>query len=269
MQSLRSLAVTLGICVLWGVPSLAQTEAADDAETAEPLRRAVTGQMVENDETVASQKRVEALSDETDELITEYRSVLRQTESLRTYRSQMDDLIASQEEELSSLHEQLDQIEHVSRDVTPLMLKMIDALDKFVSLDVPFLEAERSERIAELRKLMRRADVSESAKYRSIMEAYQIENEYGRTIEAYRSTLQQNGKEVTVDFLRIGRLALVYQTLDGGESGAWSQTSRGWEPLDGSYRTAIRNGLRIARKQAAPDMIRIPLPSAERVEGQS
>jgi hypothetical protein len=242
-------------------------QAASEPPSTEPLERAVSQRTEVNTGSIASQSRVETLSDEADELLTRYRGVLRQIESLRTYRSQMDEMIESQESELSSLRRELDQIELVSRDVTPLMLKMIHALEKFVSLDIPFLEKERTERVAELSQLMRRADVTEAEKYRAIMEAYQIENEYGRTIEAYRSTLAQGGKETTVDFLRIGRIALVYQTLDGMEAGAWSQATRTWEPLDGSYRNSIRDGLRIARKQAAPDMIRIPLPSAVRVEG--
>jgi hypothetical protein len=99
------------------------------------------------------------------------------------------------------------------------------------------------------------------------MEAYQIENEYGRTIEAYRSTLERGDREVTVDFLRVGRIALVYQTLDEADAGAWDQETRSWVPLDSSYRSAIRQGLRIARKQAAPDLIRLPLPPPESAKG--
>ena len=94
------------------------------------------------------------------------------------------------------------------------------------------------------------------------MEAYQVENEYGRTIEAYRSTVDIEGRETTVDFLRFGRIALVYQSLDEQEAGAWSQDERRFVPLDSSYRSALRNGLRIARKQAAPDLIRLPLARA-------
>ena len=69
-----------------------------------------------------------------------------------------------------------------------------------------------------------------------------------------------------MDFLRFGRIALVYQTLDGMEAGVWNQAEKSWEPLDASYRTAIRQGLRIARKQAAPDLIRLPLPVPGRGE---
>jgi len=94
------------------------------------------------------------------------------------------------------------------------------------------------------------------------MEAYQIENEYGRTIEAYRDTIEIDGRETTVDFLRFGRIALVYQSLDQTMSGVWDQKNRTWKVLDDSYRSAIRDGLRIARKQSAPDLIRLPLPAA-------
>ncbi len=226
-----------------------------------------------NVEGVASQQRVDTLSDETETLFSRYSNTLRQIESIRIYNRQMRDLVGSQETELASLQSQLDRIEIVGRSVTPLMLRMIDAVDQFVELDVPFLLDERQERVAELRKMMDRADVTNAEKFRQIMEAYQVENEYGRTLEAYRGTLERDGKELTVDFLRFGRIALVYQTLDESEAGVWSQPegdqAGGWEPLDSSYRSAIRQGLRIARKQAAPDLIRLPLPAASDAGGRS
>jgi len=264
-RSKRALAWLLALGALWlplsayadelepdpaAPPEASRTETLDDAAE-------MRGQA--NSELSEVQGRIEALSDATDDLLTQYQSALRQHESLLTYNSQLEALIAAQEVERASLVEQTDQVELVSRDVTPLMLRMIDALTAFVSLDVPFLEEERSERILDLQKLMHRADVTEAEKYRHIMEAYQIENEYGRTIEAYRSTLAQDDKEVTVDFLRVGRIALIYQTLDESEAGVWNQQTRSWEPLDRSFRSAIRDGLRIARKQSAPDLIRLPL----------
>jgi hypothetical protein len=109
--------------------------------------------------------------------------------------------------------------------------------------------------------------VTGAEKYRQIMEAYQIETEFGRTIEAYRGTIDLEGRETTVDFLRFGRIALVYQSLDETESGAWNQMTRSWMPLDTDYRSSIRNGLRIARKQSAPDLIRLPLPAGREARG--
>jgi hypothetical protein len=233
----------------------------------EKLEEAVSERMSMNQEALASQQRIERLSDETEDLLTRYRAALRQIESLQTYNRQLEVLIDSQHGEMTQVQGELDRIDLVSRDVTPLMLRMIEALDQFVSLDVPFLPEERQERIREIRTMMRRADVSDAEKFRRIMEAYQIENEYGRTIEAYRSTLERGDREVTVDFLRVGRIALVYQTLDEADAGAWDQETRSWAPLDSSYRSAIRQGLRIARKQAAPDLIRLPLPPPESAKG--
>jgi multidrug efflux pump subunit AcrA (membrane-fusion protein) len=261
----------LALGALWLPLSAYADEAAPDSAipipTQEPppvaLDDAVEIRGQANAELTDTQGRVEALSDATDQLLTQYQSALRQHESLRIYNHQLDKLLVAQEVERASLGEQTDRVELVSRDVTPLMLRMIDALDSFVSLDVPFLEEERTDRILDLRKLMQRADVTEAEKYRSIMEAYQIENEYGRTIEAYRSTLASGDKELVVDFLRVGRIALVYQTLDEAEAGVWNQDLRRWELLEGRHRTAIRNGLRIARKQTAPDLIRLPLPAPE------
>jgi len=233
----------------------------------EPLDAAQAVRRQGNVEGVASQQRIDEISDETETLFARYSNTLRQIDSIRVYNRQMRELIASQEAELAMLGGQLDQVEVVGRSVTPLMLRMIDALDALVRLDLPFLLDERTERVAELHKLMIRADVTSAEKYRRIMEAYQIENEYGRTIEAYRSMLKRGDREVKVDFLRFGRIALIYQTLDGKEAGVWDRKTKSWAPLEASYRTAIRQGLRIARKQAAPDMIRLPLPAAEGEQG--
>jgi hypothetical protein len=210
-----------------------------------------------------SQAKIDLISDDIDKMVAEYRTALSETRALEVYNDQVEQLIVAQEREVASLREQIDGVTRTGRQITPLMLRMIDTLESFVALDVPFLPDERRERVAELRKMMDRADVTISEKYRRLLEAYQIENEYGRTIEAYRDSLDLDGVSRSVDFLRVGRIALMYQTLDGEESGAWDQGTRSWVPLDSGYRLGIREGLRMARKQVAPDLIRVPLPAAE------
>jgi hypothetical protein len=142
---------------------------------------------------------------------------------------------------------------------------MIEALENFVQLDLPFLPDERSRRIADLRELMIRADVTDSERYRRIAEAYQIENEYGRTIEAYQGELDLDGQKRQVDFLRVGRIAFLYQTLDGAKTGVWDHRSQAWTEASAS-RGDVRKGLRIARKQTAPDLLKLPVPSPEAAE---
>jgi hypothetical protein len=239
----------------------------DLAKQKQALEGAVERRTGGNTEAAKTQHKIDEISDETDSLLTRFRTTLKQIDSIRIYNNQMRQLIASQEAEVESLADQLGRVEIVGRSVTPLMLRMIDALEKFVALDIPFLIEERTERIAELRRVMNRADVTGAEKYRQIMEAYQIENEYGRTIESYRGTIDIEGRETTVDFLRFGRIALVYQSLDEAQSGGWDASSGSWMPLDSSYRPSIRNGLRIARKQSAPDLIRLPLPAGRKARG--
>jgi septal ring factor EnvC (AmiA/AmiB activator) len=268
-RSARAVAAasTLGAFALgWSVVALAQDET---SEQPSPLEAVVDVRSEGNDAAAASQKRIDAISDETDDLVAQYRTVLKQIDSIKLYNGQMRELISAQEEEITSLEDQLERVQGVSRSVTPLMLRMVDAIEQFVKLDVPFLIDERVKRVEGLRKMMSRSDVTTPEKFRQIMEAYQIENEFGRTIEAYRATLTIDDRETTVDFLRFGRIALLYQSLDETQSGRWDQQTRSWVPLDSSYRSAIRQGLRIARKQSAPDMIRLPLPAPVDARGSS
>jgi len=230
-----------------------------------PVEAAVEASARGNEAAAASQGRIDKLSGDTDTLAAEYRAALQETRALESYNKQLESLIAAQGREVEDLRSQIDRVTGVGRQVMPLMLRMLDALEQFVELDLPFLLEERRERVAGLRRMMGRAEVPISEKYRRLLEAFQIENEYGRTIEAYRGSLEADGQSRTVDFLRVGRNVLLYQTLDGNESGIWQPHSASWAVLSGSYRIPIRQGIRIARKQAAPDLIRIPMPAAPAV----
>ena len=230
---------------------------------ADPLTRAIETESATIKAAVASQNKIDTLSDETRRMLDEFRSLSREAETLERYNSYLEKLIASQQSEKESLIEQLDEIETTQREIVPFLLRLLDSLEKFVELDIPFLPEERGNRIAELKEMMLRADITNAEKFRRIMEAYQVENEYGHTIEAYRADLELNGLVSDVDFLRIGRLALFYQRLDGSEAGAWNRVAKRWEALPDTYRTPIRNGLRMARKQTAPDLLIIPVITPE------
>jgi hypothetical protein len=213
-----------------------------------------------------SQNKIDKLSDQAQDMLQQYLLTTQETERLKVYNEQLEKLIHSQEEEKISIKKQLQDVEVVEMEIIPLMVRMIDTLDQFVHLDVPFLMKERTDRVQTLRELMDRADVTISEKYRRVMEAYQIETDYGRNMEAYRGELAQNGKKRTVDFLRVGRILLAYQTLDRSETGFWNKNTKKWEVLPDSYRQAITKGLAIARKQTAPELLKLPVPAPERAK---
>ncbi|MDG2051426.1 MAG: DUF3450 domain-containing protein [Myxococcota bacterium] len=264
-----AVALSLGVTA---TPPRAQDDVASDSAAPEAQPDIELDEVIEvrsqgNKGAAEVQVDIDGISDETSDLLARYRTKLKQIEAIDLYNSQMEEMIGSQENELVSLRDQVDRVEEVSRSVTPLMIRMITALERFVELDVPFLAEEREERIAELNALMGRADVTTSEKFRQIMAAYQTENEYGRTIEAYRGPLVIDGRETTVDFLRFGRVALVYMALDESEAGTWSQEERKWIPVSDSFKSSIRDGLRIARKQSAPDLITLPVQAAVVAKG--
>lgn len=230
------------------------------------LDDAVDASAAGNKAAAEAQERIDALSGDVDALATEYRTALQQIRALDVYNRQLESMIASQEEEKVDVARQIEEVTHVGREVLPMMTRMVDTLARFVELDVPFLPEERAGRITGLREMMERADVTISEKYRRILEAYQIESEYGRTIEAYGGEIERDGATLSVDFLRVGRLALLYQTLDGRRSGMWDAREKAWVPLEGRYRIPIRRGLQMAQKQTAPDLVEIPLPPAGTVQ---
>jgi hypothetical protein len=206
-----------------------------------------------------SQTIVSNLSDETQDLLGQYRLVLQQIDRLVAYNDYVERLIVDQEAQIIDIRKQLDQFALIERGIVPLMLDSIDILDKFIDLDVPFLLEERKARVARLRTIMDLSDVTVSEKYRQIMDAYQIETTYGRDIEAYTGLLEIDGESRQVDFLRIGRTSLTYQTPDQEETGFWNKQAGQWEKLPNKYQNYVTQGLRVARKQVTPNLLELPI----------
>jgi len=206
-----------------------------------------------------SQIIVSNLSDERQDLLGQYRLVLQQIDRLIAYNDYVERLIVDQEAQITDIRKQLDQFALIERGIVPLMLDSIDILDKFIDLDVPFLLEERKARVARLRTIMDLSDVTVSEKYRQIMDAYQIETTYGRDIEAYTGLLEIDGESRQVDFLRIGRTSLTYQTPDQEETGFWNKQAGQWEKLPNKYQNYVTQGLRVARKQVTPNLLELPI----------
>jgi hypothetical protein len=212
-----------------------------------------------NESAAQSQQTINKITDQIDSKLQQFKTINKEVEGLLVYNNQLRKQIANQKQEMADLNAAIDEVSVIERQITPLMLRMIDGLEQFIQLDVPFLPEERANRIVDLRNMMDRADVSASEKFRRVMEAYQVEMDYGRTLEAYAGLHDINGQERNVDFLRIGRTALIYQTRDGSLQGIWNKQTRQWEELSSDYRTQVTKGLRMAKKQMAPDLLMLPV----------
>ncbi|WP_027330397.1 DUF3450 domain-containing protein [Marinimicrobium agarilyticum] len=210
-----------------------------------------------------SQQRIDRLAQETDDLLQQFKTVNKEIEGLRTYNLQLERQIEAQQRVLRDLDQSIEQVTVIERQIQPLVMDMLDALEQFVELDMPFHLEERRDRIEMLRENQDRADISVAEKFRQVLEAYRIESEYGRTLDTYRDTLEVDGQPREVNILRVGRISLMYQTTDTEQQGAWDKEQEAWVPLDDSYRNNILKGLRIARDQASMDIMMLPVQAPE------
>jgi TolA-binding protein len=209
-----------------------------------------------------SQQRIDTVVDDTRKKEDQYKRLLKEIEGLKIYNTLLQRQIDAQIRKMAQIQESMDQVEVISRQIVPSMTRMIESLQVFIKLDVPFLMEERSERVANLEELLVDPDVNDAEKFRKVTEAYQIENDYGSTIESYSGSLEIGEETRRVDFLRIGRVAFMYQTQDGKLSGVWDQEARRWQEAD-AYKNEIRAGLKIAKKQVAPDLLLMPVATPE------
>jgi hypothetical protein len=192
-----------------------------------------------------------------------YAKLLADAESYQRYNTLIERQLDSQRSELASLEAQFLQLDGTAGDVTAMVQRMFESLEQFVAADLPFLDpvSDRNARMTRLRDLVADEGVALSEKYRRLLEAYQIELEYGRTVASYTGKTD-DGRDA--EFVRVGRVALLYRTSDGLESGYWDQVGGKWV-VDNDTRDAVLHALRVARKELAPDVIQVPVPAAQEV----
>jgi flagellar biosynthesis chaperone FliJ len=228
----------------------------------DPLQRAI-GSVEQGQRAAAqSQERVDRYDDETRRMLERYRGAVWQAQQLVVYSQQIEQLAEAQKGDREALQRQIDEMERVERELLPLMLRMIDSLDSFIGLDLPFLPEERRNRVVELRRLMADPDVGTADKFRRILEAYRIEVDYGNGLGAER--VEIDGR--LMDQLRIGRTALFALALDAEQALRWDARAARWEGVESRYIPALREGLRIARETAAANLLVLPLPTAVAAE---
>ena len=206
-----------------------------------------------------TQEQIVKLDEQTRVLLADYQSTSKEYDSLKLYNDQVQKIINSQIEEIENIFIKIDELDQTNQRIVPFMLRMIDGLENFIQLDIPFLMDERTDRLNNLKVTMDRGDVSTSEKFRLIVEAYKTELEYGRTIEAYRDNIIIDDVETSADFLRVGRIALTYLTVDGSKGGYWDTNSQTWEEASSSIKRSTEDALKVASKQAPPALIKIPV----------
>ena len=211
----------------------------------------------------ASQTKIDSMDDDTSLIVNEFKTVSKQIEGLRVYNAQMRKQIERQEERLKEIDKTMKEAQVMQRQVPPFTRRMLAGIEKSIELDMPFHLAERKERISFAKAAIDNPTVSPAEGLRQVLETFNVEMEYGRKLDSYKDTIEIEGQQREVNVLRVGRLALVYQSSDRSLTGAWDNKKQEWVPLDNSYRNPTRKGLRIANRLATVDMLELPIQNPE------
>ena len=225
----------------------------------EVVDQAIDIQVDASAESAKLQEQINQLDEESKRVYFEYKDTLNEYKSLKNYDDQLSKIVDQQIQEIKSIEEQIESLDDINIDILPLLKRMVESLSKFVSIDIPFLIDERKKRVDDLDQLITRADVTTAEKFRKIFETYQLEADFGRTIESYNGYIKIDNDNKAVEYFRLGRLGLFYRTLDGKETGFWDNTQKKWEHKGSSLDNDIKLALDIANRQSPPNFISLPL----------
>ncbi|WP_432468971.1 MULTISPECIES: DUF3450 domain-containing protein [unclassified Agarivorans] len=168
--------------------------------------------------------------------LNEKRQLRLQSELLEQYNLHLHAMLLQQQQQLQQLKGDLTSLAQSEQHALPLVHQMLNELTPFVARDLPFLSQERELRLQDLVQLLNRADMNLAEKYRQVLDAYQIEMEYGETIEAYQAMLNER----QVNFFRLDRTALYYQTLNAQQSALWDPATQQWQILSPTDNLSLR-----------------------------
>lgn len=247
------IATTIAGALAFSVSNFAAADALKNLQTAEAgIFKA----------SVQSQDKVNRIYEQTQELLAEYRNTVDEADVLKSYNDHVQRMVDDQKKNIASLQKQIGGIDKIKQGVVPLMYRMIDTLEAFVKLDVPVNLTAREERIAGLREVMENSNVTTSEQFRLVLEAYEIEAGYGSIFDSYTGELDLGDRKLTVDFVHMGRIALVAQSLDFKNAWVWNNNTRSWDSLGDEYLNPITDAIRMARKQLPMDLTKLPVFAA-------
>ena len=243
------------LCILTAAAGFAQEETPEQ----------VTGTVKETVDTARrTQQELDDWAAERQSLETRYRTA----QANITY---LEERLARQQEKAEALDDKVGELERRLREsgrlkavIQDSMNVVLSRLEAVVARDLPFLPRERSARLAGLRRELAEPDLGAAEKLRLLLEALLVEAQYGETVEVTPMDLELGGTEISVDVLRIGRLALFWRTPDGSQVGSWDPVTRSWNVLPDKYRRRIGQAMEIASRMRPVELVALPLGRIER-----
>lgn len=254
----------IGLVLLFGLPHLAFAETSQEAREVEKSTQESARDI---------QKQVEELDAQRQEDFQTWRQVRRETLVFQAHNRRLAEWNASLASQLDKLEKQLDSLDTTREELEPLMQQMLTRLEAFVRHDLPFRKEERLQKVADLKDILSRVDVSHAEKLRQLLATYRSEASQGRQLSSSREFIKvtPDHDEERVSLLRLGRIGLYYLSEDQQRAGVWQAAEEKWLPLTSRQRAEVARGLELADERGLPELLSLPLsvPLRQAVEEEA
>lgn len=245
--------VGLALATVLLLPAAVLADEADVRRQVEqPVREAI---QIRQD----TQKAEAAWRADRERLTAAYEQLQREQARLEARQAALAQSVAATRDRVSAKQAQLDAIAQITEQVPPFLDTLRTRLARRIAQDLPFLTAERRQRLERLDVLLDDPAVAVSEKLRKVLEAVLVEAEYGNTIEVYQETITVDGQPLLADIFRLGRLGLYYQRLDQQSAGFYNVARGAWEPLDKRANRALTAAIAIGTKRQPVEILDMPL----------
>jgi hypothetical protein len=246
------------IFIIYSSNIYSQDQANDGPSNEELLEQAISIEASSSNAAADRQDYINRIDSQIIELIGDIQYLSQQLDLTNIYNRQMQELITSQNNEIESINQQMVELDNTNRGILPKLEEMVLTLESIIQNDIPFLLTERNLRVNELKEILMQSNVSTSEKFRRVFEAYQIENEYGRTVESYRDEISVEDNLYNVEVFRLGRVGLYARTSDGNFNAMYSKKEKKWIKQKG-IDSELVTALKIARKELPPSLLKLPV----------
>jgi hypothetical protein len=226
------------------------------AQTARDLAGAV-------DQTIATERSMQERKDdwagERAELGNRYRIAKSNVEWLQQRLTVERERAAALDDRVRELRRRLDESTRLQAVIQDSLVAVLHRLDRVVAADLPFLVEERETRLRHLRGELARPEVDAAEKLRRLLEALLIEAQYGQTVEVTPERITLDGREMFVDVLRLGRLAVFWRTPDGAQVGTWDPVTGAHVALADRYARDLKKAMEMATRMRPVQLLSLPL----------
>ena len=252
----RKISMATLLAGLLGTAALGPVHAQEGKSLSDTVARTVATQQ-------ETQKKQEAWAEEKNDLTARYRAAMAQVDYLDKTRAFEQKEVNSLDASIAELNRRMVESVKLKDNLEDTLNVVVDHLENRVNKDIPFLMNERRERIASVREAIAKPELSAAEKLRRVLEALQVEANYGNTVDVSQERIKVGDEEISADIIRIGRVSVFWRSPDGNRVGEFDRGTGQWVEMDHKYAHVISDVREMVMRLRSTKVVTLPLGRIE------